>query len=75
MLEFERGKGLQDETELDSCFIEIDSNNTAFIFNSKYFFKLYRNLFQGINPEIESLRFSPGPKSSKTIPNIAAAST
>lgn len=57
VLEFERGKGLEEETELESSFIEIDSNNTAFVYNHKYFFKLYRNLHQGINPEIESLRF------------------
>ncbi|WP_367913501.1 trehalose synthase [Leadbetterella sp. DM7] len=57
VLEFERGKGLEDETETESCFIDIDGNNTAFVYNNKYFFKLYRNLYQGINPEIESLRF------------------
>lgn len=57
ILEFERGSGLDDEETVESSFIEIEGNNTAFVYNDKYFFKLYRNLHEGISPEIESLRF------------------
>lgn len=57
VLEFERGAGLQEDDAGESKFLEIDSKNSAFIFDNKYFFKLYRNLHEGINPEIEILRF------------------
>jgi maltokinase len=57
ILEFDRGTGIFEENELESSYLDIGSNNTAFVYNDKYFFKLYRTLHQGINPEIEVLRF------------------
>ena len=73
VLEFERGKALEEETELESSFIEIESNNTAFVYNHKYFFKLYRNLYQGINPEIESLRFFSRSEKFSNYPNYCGS--
>ncbi|MBX2953404.1 MAG: trehalose synthase [Leadbetterella sp.] len=73
VLEFERGKGLEEESDLESSFIEIDSNNTAFVYNQKYFFKLYRNLYQGINPEIQSLRFFSRTEKFKSYPKYCGS--
>ncbi len=73
VLEFERGSGLQEESDLESSFIEIDGNNTAFVFNNKYFFKLYRTLHKGINPEIESLRFFSRNEKFSSYPNYCGS--
>lgn len=57
VLTFENGPGLVNKEYKESKYVEIDSNNTAITYDNKYFFKLYRSLFEGINPEIELLRF------------------
>ncbi len=59
-LVFARGRGLI-ETDaslaIDSRVLNVDSSNSAMIFNEKYFLKLYRKLFAETNPEVEMVAF------------------
>lgn len=42
---------------LDSVVPSIDTSNTAIIYGNKYFFKLFRKLDPGLNPDLELVRF------------------
>jgi len=42
---------------LDSVVPSIDTSNTAIIYGDKYFFKLFRKLDPGLNPDLELVRF------------------
>ncbi|MCP9770094.1 trehalose synthase [Lacihabitans sp. LS3-19] len=74
-LVFERGKGLEDETAIDSIIPDIDSSNTAFVFGGKYFFKLYRKLFAETNPEVEMVQFITQNSDFKNIPRYCGSVT
>lgn len=57
---FYRGKGMDATDQLggvSSRNLGVDSSNSAMIFGEKYFFKLYRKLFQETNPEVEMVEF------------------
>lgn len=56
-LQFSRGKALTDQPIESSYIPEIDSSNSAFIYDDAYFLKLYRKLFDEINPEVETVEF------------------
>ena len=56
-LNFERGKALMHDTDLESEIPKIDSSNTAFIYGKKYFLKLYRKLYEDTNPEVEMVQY------------------
>ncbi|PHI18267.1 hypothetical protein CEQ90_18965 [Lewinellaceae bacterium SD302] len=57
-LTFEGGKTLSaDQSKITSIVPAIDSSNTAIIFNDRYFFKLFRKLDPGLNPDLELTRF------------------
>lgn len=54
----ECGKLLRRAPEtLDSEVPSIDTSNTAIIYGDKYFFKLFRKLDPGLNPDLELVRF------------------
>lgn len=42
---------------LDSVVPSIDTSNTAIIYGDKYFFKLFRKLDPGLNPDLELVRY------------------
>lgn len=73
VLEFETGAALKEEELLESSFLDIDGNNTAFVYNNRYFFKLYRNLYQGTNPEIDCLRFFSRNQTFKAYPDYCGS--
>lgn len=55
---FRRGNGLADnDGELDSRVLPVDSSNSAMTFGGKYFLKLYRKLFRETNPEVDMVQF------------------
>lgn len=57
-LEFDRGKALsKTSTDIYSELPAIDSSNTAIVYNDRYFFKLFRKLDPGLNPDLELTRF------------------
>lgn len=53
---FTRGRALSDEP-LTSQVLAVDSSNTAVTFGDRYFFKLYRKMFDETNPEVEVVQF------------------
>jgi maltose alpha-D-glucosyltransferase/alpha-amylase len=42
---------------MDSIVPSIDTSNTAIIYGDRYFFKLFRKLDPGLNPDLELVRF------------------
>ena len=74
-LDFTKGKVYQEISEVSSYLPEIDSSNTAFIFNDTYFFKLYRKLFSEINPEVEMVQYITQNSDFANIPRFAGSVT
>ena len=57
-LSFRRGKGLDDnDGDLPSRVLPVDSSNSAMTYGGKYFLKLYRKLFRETNPEVDMVAF------------------
>lgn len=55
---FDAGKSLtQAASYINSKLVTIDSSNTAIIYNDRFFFKLFRKLDPGLNPDIELTRY------------------
>jgi maltose alpha-D-glucosyltransferase/alpha-amylase len=48
---------LQPLSEIQSRMLKADQSNTAFIYNDRYFFKIYRRVEREINPDMELIRF------------------
>jgi maltokinase len=77
-LRFRRGKGLQSEDRperVSSRVLPVDSSNSALIFGSNYFFKLYRKLFQLTNPEVEMVEFITENSNFRQIPAFCGSIT
>lgn len=54
----ECGKLLRRAPEtMDSVVPSIDTSNTAIVYGDKYFFKLFRKLDPGLNPDLELVRY------------------
>ncbi len=57
-LNCEAGKLLdKSASKVDSVVPAIDTSNTAIIFGDRYFFKLFRKLDPGLNPDLELVRY------------------
>ena len=57
-LKAEAGRVLaQASREAESVVPAIDTSNTAIIYNDSFFFKLFRKLDPGLNPDLELVRF------------------
>lgn len=59
-LAFVKGKGLDTDDapeHISTRVLPVDSSNSALVFGEKYFFKLYRKLFDLPNPEVEMIEF------------------
>jgi maltokinase len=72
---FTKGKGLIHENIKTSHLPNIDSSNTAFVFEDKYFFKLYRKLFSETNPEVELVQFITQNSDFSNIPRFCGSIT
>jgi maltose alpha-D-glucosyltransferase / alpha-amylase len=60
-------------TRLDSQRLKADQSNTSFLYEDKFYFKLFRNLKEGVNPEVEMVRFLTDHKRFQSIPPFAGA--
>lgn len=57
-LTYDKGKLInQASGEVTSIVPAIDTSNTAIIYNDQFFFKLFRKLDPGLNPDLELVRF------------------
>jgi maltokinase len=74
-LSFVRGKGLTDEPIETSFIPDIDSSNSAFIYDERYFFKLYRKLFTATNPEVEMVEYITQNSDFRNIPRFCGSVT
>ncbi len=72
---FLKGTALSDENVSLSYLPKIDSSNTAFIFDEKYFFKLYRKIFAETNPEVEMVQFFTQNSDFKNVPRFCGSVT
>lgn len=55
---FERGKVLRSSPPYESSQVmNFDQSNTSVEYNGKFFFKMYRRLFQDTNPDLELTKF------------------
>ena len=73
-LVFEKGSALlEGDEEMMSRMPDIDSSNTTIIYGEKYFFKLYRKLFEEINTEVELVCFLSEKTSFTHIPAYAGS--
>jgi len=46
-----------EKDEITSEILQVEQSNTSIIYNSKYFFKIYRKIESEINPELEIIQF------------------
>lgn len=77
-LRFQKGRGLSDTDvpeSIDSRVLPVDSSNSAMLFGSKYFMKLYRKLFDQTNPEVEMVSFLTQHSDFGNIPAYAGSIT
>ena len=57
-LQCEAGRLLRNAPETASSVVpSIDTSNTAIIYNDRFFFKLFRKLDPGLNPDLELVRY------------------
>ncbi|CAH0995576.1 Maltokinase [Emticicia aquatica] len=76
VLSFLKGKAFIAESEvIESVLPNIDSSNSAMIFDGKYFLKLYRKIFAETNPEAEMVEFITQNSDFKNIPRFAGSIT
>ena len=57
-LNAEAGKALSEAAPIAKSVVPaIDTSNTAIVYNDRFFFKLFRKLDPGLNPDLELVRF------------------
>jgi len=54
-----------------SMVATVEQNNTSILYGNRLLFKLYRKLEEGINPEVETLRFLAGKNRFRNVPSFA----
>ena len=67
---FQPGKSLPLEK---SQVLRVEQSNTSFLYEDKLFFKLFRKLEEGVNPELEIGRFLTEKTQFKNTPLFAGA--
>ncbi len=65
--------GIDDELPVDSRVLNVEQSNTALIYGNKFFFKLFRRLEAGLNPDLEISGFIIEKTSFDHIPHVAGA--
>jgi maltose alpha-D-glucosyltransferase/alpha-amylase len=58
---------------LSSHLLKVEQSNTSFIYENTYFLKLFRRLDEGVNPDIEMVRFLTESAAFQYIPPFAGA--
>lgn len=75
-LTYDKGKLLDSASnEVTSIMPSIDTSNTAIIYNDAFFFKLFRKLDPGLNPDLELVRFLSEQTSFKNSPAYGGSLT
>lgn len=77
-LQATKGRGLAEADApevIESRVLPVDSSNSAMLFGGKYFMKLYRKLFDQINPEVEMVSFLTQHSDFRNIPAYAGSIT
>lgn len=76
ILIFEKGKVLRSATEYQSSkVLGFDQSNTSLEFNEKYYLKIYRRLFQDVNPDLELTKFLSDDAGFKNAPSYIGSIT
>jgi maltose alpha-D-glucosyltransferase/alpha-amylase len=57
----------------DSIVLKAEQSNTALLYDSAFFFKLYRRTAEGVNPDMEIIRFLTEKTKFRSIPYFAGA--
>lgn len=71
---FEKGKALRSATEYESSrVLGFDQSNTSLEFNEKYYLKIYRRLFEDVNPDLELTRFLSDDAAFKNAPSYVGS--
>lgn len=74
MLYFEKGKVLRSATPYeDSSVLGFDQSNTSLEFNGKYYLKIYRRLFQDVNPDLELTKYLSDEANYKNAPTYVGS--
>ena len=61
------------ELPFDSAVLKAEQSNTSILYNNAFFFKLYRKTAEGMNPDMEIIRFLTDKTSFTNIPLFAGA--
>ena len=76
LLFFQKGKVLRSATEYEnSRVLGFDQSNTSLEFNGKYYLKIYRRLFEDVNPDLELTRFLSDDAGFKNAPSYVGSIT
>jgi trehalose synthase-fused probable maltokinase len=71
---FEKGKMLRSATEYEnSRLLGIDQSNTSIEYNGKYYLKIFRRLFQDVNPDLELTKYLSDDAGFKNAPSYACS--
>ena len=74
ILAFEKGKMLRSATEYESSrLLGVDQSNTSIEYNGKYYLKIFRRLFQDINPDQELTKYLSDDAGYKNAPSYAGS--
>ncbi len=74
VLAFEKGKMLRSATEYESSrLLGVDQSNTSIEYNGKYYLKIFRRLFQDINPDQELTKYLSDDAGYKNAPSYAGS--
>ncbi len=66
-------KAIKENLQAPSKVLHAEQSNTSFVYDEKFFFKLYRRLDEGINPDVEIGRFLTEKTSFSHIAHFAGA--
>ncbi len=71
---FEKGKVLRSATEYKSSrVLGFDQSNTSLEFNEQYYLKIYRRLFQDVNPDLELTKYLSDDAGFKNAPSYVGS--
>lgn len=74
ILSFEKGKMLRSATDYESSrLLGVDQSNTSIEYNGKYYLKIFRRLFQDINPDQELTKYLSDDAGYKNAPSYAGS--
>ncbi len=63
---------LNDEISLNSKILNVEQSNTSVIFNNRYFFKWFRKVDVGENPDLQTIKFLTEETAFRNIPSYVS---